>query len=159
MLRHIFRAGMAICDGRVFVQQQLADRFTDNIASSDYNNFFAGKIYVRLFNNSTIPCGVHGRNVSSPSSIFPTLRGWKPSTSLSGEIRSITAFQKYDPEAAAGRECRGIPDFDYTDQSLLKAPPRLSESKRSSLNFIPIVSAAFSCLSHMKQKRDRLRLK
>ncbi len=34
----------------------------------------------------------------------------------------LRLFQKYDPAAAAGRECRGIPDFDCTDQSLLPVP-------------------------------------
>ena len=41
--------------------------------------------------SSRIPSGVHGTNRGIPIASRPTLTGWKPSTSLSGSTRSITA--------------------------------------------------------------------
>ena len=40
-----------------------------------------------------IPAGVQGFTVGSPSESRPALKGWRPSTSFTGEIASITASE------------------------------------------------------------------
>ena len=52
---------------------------------------WAPSVFTPIFLSIThIPCGVQGRNPFEPMSMFPTLTGWKPSTSFSGEIASVT---------------------------------------------------------------------
>ena len=69
-----------------------------------------------------IPAGVAATNVGSPCSRWPALAGWKPSTSLIGEIARMT---RPSSMCAGSGSWQRIP---VTRSSALRAPTSASSS-------------------------------